>query len=144
MADRNDPLGFDMHYAADLDPSGRSCSGAELVQDGMLHRLMVDTLPLTGAPGGVVAFGVNVMRWPGSVTTQARADAKAPEIAMVMARDPRIDPGSIQVDITLTPDGPDYDLEIAIDAMTTTGVPISFVAGVSSMTVDLLGQQGQA
>lgn len=144
MADRDDPAGFDMKYGTDLDRGGRSCSGAELVEDGILHRLMADTLPCIGAPGGFVAFGVNVKRWIGEVTTQSRADAKGPELVMVIARDSRVDAGSIDVQITVEPDGAEYDLTIAIDCRTTTGIAISMVVGVSGLTVERLAQQGTA
>lgn len=143
MADRSDPLGYDMKYGEGLDPSGRSCSGAELVEDEILHRLMEDTLPMIGAPGGVVDFGRDVSRWVGEVTTQDRANAKAPELVMVINRSPRLDKGMTRVVITLTPQ-PEarYDFEIDISAQTTTGIPIAMVVGVSSQTVEKLAQGG--
>jgi hypothetical protein len=136
-----------MTYTEDLDPLGRSSSDAELVEAAILHRLMVDKLPLVEAPGGEVDWGRNVRRWVGTITTQDRADAKAPELVMVIGRDPRVDNGSIRVDITLLPNSGDpsaYTFEIAVDAQTVRGVPISMVLGVSGVTVEKLAQGGAA
>lgn len=145
-ADPGSPVGFDADVGTDLAPDGRSASGVQLVQSAMLHRLQADTLPLIGAPGGYVAFGVNVRRWVGEATMQSALDAKGPLLSMVLGRDPRIDAGSIVVSVTKAPPGTTFasgalvDLLITISARTTTGLPISLVFGVSAATVELLAQ----
>ena len=136
-----DPLGYDCDVQADMFADGRSCSGARLVGNAILHRLMADTLPLIGAPGGFVQYGANVRRWVGEVTTQALADAKGPQLVSVIARDPRVDPASIVV--TITPQkkpGALWDLLIQVQAATTNQLPIALVMGVSSVTVQILSQ----
>lgn len=139
-ANPGDPLGYDAAVSTDLGPTGASCSGNALVENAILHRFMEDNLPMIGAPGGFVAYGKNVRLWVGEVTTQSRADAKAPELAMVVARDPRVDPGSISVSVTVRPAGALYNLVIAVNARTTTQLPIALVYGVSSATVERLAQ----
>lgn len=137
-ADPSSPLGFDAFVDTDITATGASCSGDVLVGNAILHRFMEDTLPMIGAPGGFVDYGRNVRRWVGEVTTQGRADAKAPELAMVVARDPRVDPGSISVGVTVQPAGARHNLRIAVNARTTTQLPIAAVYGVTSATVERL------
>lgn len=137
-ANPGDPLGYDAAVALDIGPTGASCSGADLVTNALLHRLLEDNLPMLGAPGDYVAYGVNVRRWVGEVTTQSRADAKGPELGMVVAREPRIDPSSIVVTLTVQPAGARYNLLLAISARTTTQLPIALVYGITSATVERL------
>lgn len=140
MADPSSPYGFDVLVTDDMDAQGSSGSGVALVAAAIPHRLMADTLPLVGAPGGYVSFGVDVRRWVGEVTTPDLADTKGPELVMVLSRDPRLDPGSIAVQVTIADAGALYDLFITINAQTTTALPIALVVGVTSLTVDILSQ----
>lgn len=137
---QNDPYGIDVAIALDMDPSGRSAYGVELVSNAILHRLTTDTLLLVGAPDDRVDFGVDVRQWVGEVTTQANADAKGPLIAIVIQRDPRIDPSSILVAVTVLPIGALYRLEISVTCRTTTALPVALVIGVNAISVDLLSQ----
>lgn len=139
-ADPGDPLGYDAFVDTDMTPTGASCSGTVLVQNAMGHRLQADVLPMIGAPGGFVAYGVNVRRWVGEVTTQALANAKAPLITMALARDPRLDPGRISVALTVMPVGALYNLQLAVEAYTTTALPITAVYGITAATVELLAE----
>lgn len=125
----------------DMTASGASASGVDLLAAAIPHRLQADTLPLVGAPGGYTAFGIDVRRWVGEVTSQAAADAKGPQLVVVICRDTRIDPGSVAAEVLFEHDqGPLYDLLITITAKTTTARPIALVLGVTSLTVDILSQ----
>lgn len=143
--DPNSPLGYDVDIDTDMAVDGHACSGARLVGNALLHRLQAKTLPLIGAPGGVVSYGEDAREWIGECTTQARANAKGPRIVAAFSRDPRVDPASIRVTIAMQPsvtfpDGSAVDLLIAITAQTTTLLPISLVLGVSKVSVELLSQ----
>lgn len=143
--DPGSPLGYDVDVNTDMLPDGRACSGARLVGNAIVHRLMEDTLPTIGAPGGVAEYGVNVRNWVQEATTQARAAAKGPQLAAVISRDTRVDPASIRVQLTVAPsvsfaNGSAVDLGIVINAQTTTGFPIALVLGVSAVTVEILSQ----
>lgn len=147
MADPNrdpaSPLGWDVDIDIDMAPDGHACSGGRLVGNAFLHRLMADTLPLIGAPGGVADFGEDVRKWVAECTTQARADAKVPRTVAVLSRDPRADPSSIRVTITVRPsltfaDKSAVDFAISITGQTTSALPISLVMGVSKITVEIL------
>lgn len=139
------PLGYDVDVELDMAPDGHACSGPRLVENALLHRLTADTLPLVGAPGGVVAYGKDVRTWVGECTTPARAAAKVPLLVVILSREPRVDPSSIRVAILVRPsltfaNGSAVDLAITISARTTTGRPIALVVGVSKISVELLSQ----
>ena len=148
MASRADPYGYDLYVgpqpdgSIDMSRNGRSCSGAELVRNAMLARCLSDTLPMVGAPGGYVAFGKNVRTWVGSAIDDTTADSRARELAVVFARDPRLDPGSITVAIATQPRGAQHAFTITASARLTDSTPIDLVLGVSSISVDVLAQQG--
>jgi len=148
MADRGSPLGYDTFVGpvpeggVDMLPAGDACSGATLVRNGMVARCLADTISMIGAPGDVIEFGVNVRAWVGSPVTDSTATRRAAELAVVFARDPRVDAGSITVDVAATAAGSQYDFTITINARTVTGVAISMVLGVNAITVDILAQQG--
>lgn len=138
-------LGYDVDVDTDMQPDGRACSGARLVGNAFLHRLMVDELPLIGAPGGVAAYGEDVRKWVGEATTPARAAAKVPRVVAALSRDPRVDPSSLRVTIDVRPsitfaDKSAVDFAININAQTTTALPIALVVGVSKISVELLAQ----
>jgi hypothetical protein len=97
-----------------------------------------DNLPMLGAPGGFIAFGKNIRRLVGQVTTQSRAEQLGPELAAVVNRDPRINPGLTSVALTVQPAGARYNLTIAVNATTTTALPISLVYGITAATVERL------
>lgn len=145
---RGDPLGFDMYVGPvatggiDMLPGGDSCSGVQLVINGMVARSMADTLPMTDAPGGAVQFGRDVRGWVGSVAGTGTDNARAGELAIVYARDPRVDPGSLLVNLTSTQAGSQYAFQISVTARTTSGQPIAMILGVSALSVDILAQQG--
>jgi hypothetical protein len=141
--DPGSPLGYDVDVDTDMQPDGRACSGARLVGNAILHRLTEDALPLTGAPGSLAPYGVDVRKWIGQVTTASQALAKGPQLAAVISRDQRVDPSSIAVLVTVAPsvtfaNGSAVDLAIQVSARTTTQLPISLVFGISAATVELL------
>jgi hypothetical protein len=143
--DPSSPLGYDVDVDTDMAVDGHACSGARLVGNALLHRLIADTLPLIGAPGGVAAYGEDVRKWVGECTTPARAQAKVPRIVAALSRDPRVDPSSIRVTIDVNTsltfaNGSAVDFAINITAQTTTGLPISQIVGVSKVSVELLSQ----
>lgn len=150
MADRSSPYGFDMYVGpvgggvVDMTSDGRSCSGAELVRNALVARSMTNEISMIGAPGDVVPFGKDVREWVGQATAEGDDEARAQELAIVYARDPRVDAGSISVVIAATLAGSQYEFTIAVDARLTNGLPISMVIGVSSLTVELLASQGSS
>jgi hypothetical protein len=141
-----DPLGFDVWVRTDADPSGRSASGIELVENAILHRITTALIPLVEAQDGFVEYGEDVRSWVGETTTAAKADAKGPRLALVLQRDPRLDPTTIRATVTIapagttTPSGALVDLIVSIAATTTTGFPIALIVGVNSISVELLSQ----
>jgi hypothetical protein len=146
MADRSSPLGFDLAIGptppgVDMSPTGRNASDAELVRNGMIARSMADTIPMIGAPGGVRAFGRNVRNWVGAAWRDGDEETRAQELAIVYARDPRVDGGSIRVVLTRQKAGAFYSFTIAVNAFTTTAQPIAMVLGVTAISVDILAQQ---
>ena len=125
----------------DMTPTGRNASGAELVRNGMIARSMADTIPMIGAPGGVRAFGKNVRNWVGAAWRDGDEEARAQELAVVYARDPRLDAGSIAVVIARQKAGAFYSFTITVNAFTTTQQPIAMVLGVNAISVDILAAQ---
>lgn len=138
---RDDPLGFDVWNREDIDPMGRSATGVELVANGIYHRLTEDQLLLTGTEDdGFTDFGENVAKWVNEPMTQEAADAKAPRLAIVIQRDPRINPASIKVSCDVQPSSARWRLIISITCKTTTEQPISMMIGIDQVTVELLSQ----
>lgn len=141
VASISDPLGYDTWLREDIDPSGRSASGIELVQNAIYHRITTDKLLLVGTDGdGFADFGENVQNWLNEPITQEIANARGPRLAVVIQRDPRIDQTSIQVAIDVQPRGALYKLLITISCRTVTGAPIDLIIGVNEVTVDILSQ----
>jgi hypothetical protein len=145
--DPTSPYGYDAFVLTDIMPDGRSCSGPMLVQNALVHRLMADTLPLTGAPGGVAQYGKDVRAWVGEATTQDSANAKGPELVAVLNRDDRLDPSQTKVQVVASPSttftgGSAYDLAIAISAVLTDGTPLAVIVGVNKWTVQAIASQG--
>jgi len=140
-ASPDDPYGWDVYLREDIDPTGRSASGVELVRNAIYHRLTTDKLLLVDSPDdGYVDFGVNVQAWVNGPLTQDEASAKAPRLALAIQEDARIDPASIQVSIDVQGAGAEYQLIISVSCRTTTDLPVSLVLGVSGVTVALLSQ----
>lgn len=139
-ANQADPLGYDVKVGSDLDPSGRSATGLELVTDAMLHRLMADRLALTGAPDDEVEFGEDVRRWAGEALDADALAARAPRLEEVLRRDPRL--ASVAVALTLTAGAPAsrYRFLISVSAVTVRGQVIERIVGVSQVTVEFLAQ----
>lgn len=138
IASVTDTLGHDVKVGTDLDPSGRSASGLELVLDGMLHRLSQGRLLLTGAPDDQVDFGVDVRTWIGEALSQDVLDSRAPLLEEILRRDVRI--ASITLSIVLvTGDAAAlYRFLINIHAVTIRGQPIDRIVGVSQVSVEFL------
>lgn len=118
--------------------NGRACSGVELVRNGMVARSMADSISMIGAPGDRVPFGRDVRAWVGSAMTDSTAEARAQELTVVYARDPRLDSGSIRVVIATARAGSQYAFTISVSARTTTAQPIAMILGVNSISVDVL------
>ena len=147
MIARSSPYGFDTYVGpvagvVDMLPDGRSCSGATLVRNAMIARMMNDTISMVGAPGGVRDFGVDVRAWVGETVTERDREAKAQRLTVVFGRDPRIDTGSIRVKVSSALAGSAYSFSISVSARLTDATPISMVVGVSAVTVEILAQQG--
>lgn len=141
VARRDDILGYDVWNREDIDPLGRSATGVELVANAIYHRITTDKLLLTGTPDdGYVDFGEDVTKWIKEPLTQEAADAKAPRLAIVIQRDPRINPASINVACDVQTIGAQTRLIIAINCKTTTEQPIALIFGVDQVTVELLSQ----
>lgn len=138
VANPSDPLGYDVKVGTDLDPSGRSCSGVELVEDAMLHRLSCGTLLLTGAPDDQVDFGEDVTKWVGEALTQEEIDSRAPLLEEVLRRDPRLADVTVALSLQTLASAPLVSFTITINAVCVTGQSINRIIGVSSVTVDFL------
>lgn len=138
----NDPLGYDAYLAADLDRTGRSATGAELVDAAIPHRLMCRQLPKIGAPGGVVDFGEDVREWIGEPLDDASAATKATLIDVALQRDERI--AKTDVVVSAAPPGVAMDrggmadLLIALTYTLITGQTVSRVLGVNGISVEFL------
>lgn len=137
-----DPFGYDMKVGADLDPSGRSASGDELVADAVLHRFSCEWLYLIGDPNDRVDFGERVTDWVGEALTDAALAAKGPRLSIILQRDPRIVTANVVV--TRAPTGirladqTMVALLIAVVITTSSGTTISRIVGVSGISVDFL------
>lgn len=147
--DRASPYGYDVAIGPtpsgqpDMDRSGRACSGGELVRNALIARSMADTLPMIGAPGGRVPFGVDVRAWVGSPMTDATRSQRQQQLVIAYNRDPRLDPGYTNIAIETTRAGSQYAFAIRVTARTTEAVPIAFVVGVNALTVELMAERGQ-
>ncbi len=148
MLDRGDVLGWDLAVGpvagggVDMSRDARSCSGVELVRNGMVARSMATTLPLIGAPGGRADFGEDVRAWVGEAIGEGDAATKAQRLAIVYARDRRLDPGRITVKVTPQRTGSAYAFTISVLAFTVTGAAVPLLLGVTDLSVDILAQQG--
>lgn len=135
-----DPLGYDVHVRDDLDPTGRSATGDELLEAAMLHRLQCDRLLMTGAPDDEIEFGENVRRWVNETVNAEELAARAPRLEEVLRRDPRV--ASAVVSLSLAPsDGTHrHRFTIQISVVAVTGTLIDRIVGVSALTVEYLAQ----
>ncbi len=140
IANAADPLGLDMRVDSDLDPSGASADGLELVAAGMLHRLSEDTLLLTGAPDDQVEFGENVRAWIGGAVSQDSLNARAPRLEEVLRRDPRVASVTLSLRVTAGADASKFVFLIDVHAVTIRGQVIDRIVGVSAVTVEFLAQ----
>ena len=140
IASYADPLGYDVKVGEDLDPSGRSASGLELVTDGMLHRLQADRILLTAAPDDQVEFGDDVRKWVNEALSQSDLDARAPRIEEVLRRDPRLASVAVALSVAPTAVASRYRFLIAISAVTIRGQVIDRIVGVSQISVEFLAQ----
>jgi hypothetical protein len=137
-ASASDPLGYDMKVGTDLDPSGRSATGIELVHDALLHRLQENRLLMIGAPGGVIDFGVDVRQWVGEALSESELAARAPIVEEVLRRDPRIADITVRVTRGTGADASRWPLRISIQATTITGETIDRIVGIDQVTVEFL------
>ena len=140
IASASDPLGYDVKIGSDLEPSGRSASGIELVADGMLHRLSQGRLLMTGAPDDQVDFGEDVRTWIGEAVTQDVLDERAPRLEEVFRRDPRIANVTLSLQLVAGEDAAKYRFLINVSAVTIRGQTIDRIVGVSQISVEFLAQ----
>ena len=137
-ASASDPLGFDMKVGADLDPSGRSATGIELVQDALLHRLQDDRLSMVEAPGGEIDFGVNVRNWVGEALSDDALAAKTPAVEEALRRDVRIADLTLKITRMTGPDAARWAIRIEVHAVTISGETIDRIVGVDAISVQFL------
>ncbi len=123
---------------------GRACSGPELVRNALVARCMADTISEINSPSGVVAYGKDVRAWVGSPMTESIAGQRQQELSVIFGRDPRVDPGSIVVEVRAARAGSQYSLAIDVAARATTALPIAFLLGISALSVDILADRAQA
>ena len=140
IATAADPLGYDMRVGVDLDPSGRSASGIELVADAMLHRLSQGRLLQTGAPDDQVDFGEDVRTWIGGAISQDFLDSRSPRIEEVLRRDPRLADVRVSLVLATGADASKFAFLINVSATTIRGQPIDRIVGVSQISVEFLSQ----
>ncbi len=137
-ASASDPLGFDFKVGADLDPSGRSATGLELVQDALLHRLQEDRISMVGAPGDEIDFGVNVRKWVGEALSDDALAAKTPAVEEALRRDVRIADIKLKITKATGADAARWALRIEVYAVTISGETIDRIVGVSQVSVEFL------
>lgn len=137
-ASASDPLGFDFKVGADLDPSGRSATGLELVQDALLHRLQEDRISMVGAPGDEIDFGVNVRKWVGEALSDDALAAKTPAVEEALRRDVRIADITLKITRTVGADAARWALRVEVHAVTISGETIDRIVGVSQVSVEFL------
>ena len=133
-----DPLGLDMKVGADLDPSGRSATGIELVQDAILHRLQEDRLSMVGAPGDEIDFGVDLRKWIGEALSDDALAAKTPAVEEALRRDVRIADIRLKITKTTGADAARWALRVAVRAVAISGETIDRIVGVSQVSVEFL------
>lgn len=139
-ASASDPLGYDMKVGADLDPSGRSATGIELVEDALLHRLQEDRLLMVGAPGGEIDFGIDLRRWVGQAFSDEQLAAKTPAVEEVLRRDVRIADITVRITKATGADASRWDLLVTIRATAITGDTIDRIVGVDQVSVQFLAE----
>lgn len=139
-ATQADPLGYDVKIGLDLDAGGRAASGAELVADAILHRMMVGRLLLTEAPEDEADYGEDVRAWVGEALSQEQIEARGPRLQEVLSRDPRIASVAVALRVATGADASRYRFIVAVSAATITGEIIDRIVGVSQVTVDFLAQ----
>ena len=142
VANQADPLGFDVKVGWDLDPSGRSASGLELVLDGMLHRLEQGRILMTGAPDDQVDFGEDVRAWVGEALDQSALNSRSPLIEEVLRRDPRLATVTVSLTRAMGQNASQVAFYINVSAVTIRGEQVSRVIGVSGVSVTFLAQNG--
>lgn len=139
-ANRFDPLGYDVKLGEDLDPSGRSASGLELVADGMLHRLEQGRLLQTGAPDDQVDFGEDLRTWIGEALSDDVLAARQPRIEEILRRDPRIASVTVQLSLATGKTAARVRFLIRVQAVTISGEVIDRIVGVNAISVEFLAQ----
>ncbi len=145
IADPNDELGYDVHFVdGDIDPSGRSASGVELVDEAILRRLTCEQLYLIdGNDDGLVDFGINVRAWAQEAVTRETLASKPPIVEEAVRRDPRVAGATASVALAAGEtfaDGERVSYVIALRYTTITGITLDRIVGVSSVTADFLAQ----
>jgi hypothetical protein len=146
LFDRASPWGFDRYVGptvngSDMLPNGRGCSDVELVANKILARSLCGTLPLIGAPGGVIDFGEPVQEWVGEALTAASLAQKQTRLTLVYQRIRAIDPATLAVTVSQTgPAGAQCNFYITVSARLLSGQPIALVMGINAVSVDLLSQ----
>lgn len=137
-ANAADPLGFDMKVGTDLDPSGRSATGLELVADALLHRLQQGKLLMIEAPDGQIDFGVDVRTWIGEALSQEALSARGPIVEEVLRRDVRIADVTVKISKTSGADAARRAFRIDLRAQTVSGETLDRIVGVDQVTVEFL------
>ncbi len=137
MANRSDPLGYDMKCGLDIDRGGRSASGSELVLDGMIHRLTTDDLPLAESPLGYIEYGEDVRKWLGASIGDEELAARAAGLQPILERDEAIVEATVTATRTSAP-GALISFDLSIQATLRTGETIRYVLPISAVTVEFL------
>lgn len=126
----------------DLAPDGRACQDVELVRNGMYARCLSDTISMVDAPGGVIAFGKDLRQLVGGAMGPGFETSLAQEMAIIFARDKRIDAGSIAVKVTTAAAGGFVAFYLQATARTTAAQPIPMLnLAISAVSVDDIAQQ---
>jgi hypothetical protein len=130
-----DPLGYDWGY----DPTGRSASGADLLEASILQRLTCETIDCIDAPDGVLEYGVDARGWLGEVTDADSAAAKVALVDRALHLDPRIASTQVEIRPVATSTG-EIEIEIVLDVTAVTGQRIERIVSVSAVGVAFLGR----
>lgn len=142
MANRNDPLGFDMKVREDLDRDGRSSSGRELVLDAIYRRLTTDQLPLIDSEDGNVNFGENIFRWLGESLTEDQVLARAAGLGSLLENDERMPTVDVIAENVVTSSQGLTSFDLRVSATLADSTLVSARVGVTAagVTVELLSR----
>lgn len=111
---------------------GRVVSGTRLVAEAALRRLITER----GSLQSDLSYGLPIVSWLGSTSTEADRLARAAQIRSELLKDPRL--AAVGVVITPTGEGPSRSWEIDIDGTTADGGTFDLAISASEVSFTVL------